>query len=609
LRARLLQAGAALLIGAAIAAGAVGWVLWPAPRPSPAVSRFTFPLPEGQTFTSSRVVALSPDGTRLVYVANVQLYLRNLHDLTSAPIPGTEGSAPNGPVFSPDGQWVAFHSRGTLKKVPVMGGTPVLLSVAENPSGATWEDGRILLAQAAPPAIIEIPENGGAPRDLVTLNEDLGERARSPQLVAGGRSVLFTLLTGGGEWDDASVVVQDLATGQRTVLLQGGTDARALPTGHLVYTRAGTMFAVPFDETRQRVIGGPVPVQQGIETTRGTGVSQVAWSASGTLAIARGAETVLRPLFWHNGKGQQERTGLPPRNYGVQASALRLSPDGSRLAVTVFSDDVLNLGSGTATEILVADLRRGTHTRLSNTGQATSPVWTPGGQRVCYRSAGDVFCQAADGRGAAELTFKVDGLVNVRPFSPDGTRMLLETRGPGTRDDISLVTIGPPAETRPLLNTRYSETAPAVSPDGRWLAYVSDESGRAEVYVRPFPAVDGGLWPISTGGGAEPRWAPNGRQLFFTLRVAGWTTPGVLMSVPIQAAGSTFIAGQPTEVLKIPAQSSLGYDVGPDGRFLFHITGARSTRSTSGEATRQEIIVVQNWFEELKARVPTAAAR
>jgi hypothetical protein len=224
---------------------------------------------------------------------------------------------------------------------------------------------------------------------------------------------------------------------------------------------------------------------------------------------------------------------------------------------------------------------------------------------VCYDSGGEAYCQAADGRSAAEAPFKVNGLVNARPFSPDGTRMLLETRGPETRDDITIVTIGPPAETRPLLNTRFSETAPAISPDGRWLAYVSDESGRAEVYVRPFPALDRGLWPISTGGGTEPRWAPNGRELFFTIRSGGWMAPGVLMSVPVQAV-STFVAGQPTEVLKIPAQASLAYDVARDGRFLFHVQRA----VLSGEETpRREIIVVQNWFEELKARVPTGATK
>ena len=156
-----------------------------------------------------------------------------------------------------------------------------------------------------------------------------------------------------------------------------------------------------------------------------------------------------------------------------------------------------------------------------------------------------------------------------------------------------------------MLNTTYSESAPAISPDGRWLAYESNESGRPEVYVRPFPAVDDGRWTVSTGGGTEPRWAPNGRELFFTNRSGGWMTPGVLMSAPVKA-GSTFIAGQPTAVLKIPAGASAAYDVAPDGRFLFHFQ--RSMREGE-KAPRQEIIIVQNWFEELKARVPTPVAK
>jgi serine/threonine-protein kinase len=398
-RTRLLQAGAALLAGAAIAGGAVAWMLWPTAPSSPVVSRFTFVLPDDQRFTRAgrHVAAVSPDGTRLVYVASSQLYLRNMHELTAVPISGTERSDPAEPVFSPDGQWVAFWSGEALKKVPVTGGSPVVLSAAEIPLGASWEDGRILLGQLTPRGIVEIPANGGAATPLVTLDEKAGEEASSPQLVGGGRSVLFTLRTGGAEWDDASIVVHDLATGQRTVLLQGGTDARVLPTGHLVYTRAGTMFAVPFDETRQRFTGGPVPVQQGVQGNGTTGTSQVAWSASGTFAIAQGMEAMfLRSyLLWLNRKGQQERTALPPRNYGVLASELRLSPDGNRVAVTVFSDDVLDLGGGSGSEVLAADLTRGSLTRLSNTGLATSPVWSPNGQRVCYDSAGEMFCQAA----------------------------------------------------------------------------------------------------------------------------------------------------------------------------------------------------------------------
>jgi serine/threonine-protein kinase len=607
-RVRVLRTTAALLATALITGGAVAWMLWPTPPPPPVVSRFTFVLPEGQQFTQvgRHVVAISPDGTRLVYVANQQLYLRNMHELTAAPIAGTEGADPAEPTFSPDGQWVAFYSEGALKKIPVTGGSPVVLSTAEIPLGVSWEDGRILLGQLAR-GIIEIPADGGAVKQLVTLDEKAGEQARSPQFVARGGSVLFTLRTGAAEWEDSLIVVQNLTTAQRTVLLRGGTDARVLPTGHLVYTSRGAMFALPFDEAKQMVTGGPVPILQGIQPSQETSVtaiSQVAWSASGTFVIVRGAVGFLSAPVWVSRQGQQERTRLPIRNYGIMPSELRVSPDGTRFVATIYGDDILRFDRSEGSEVYVGDVDRGTLIRLSSTGQATSPVWTADGERVCYDSGGEVFCRPADGSGEAHASFKVDGLRNTRPFSPDGKRMVLETRGPKTGSDITIATIGPSVEARPLLNTVHSESAPAISPDGRWLAYQSDESGRPEVYVRPFPAVDQGLWPISTGGGSEPRWSHDGRELFFTVR-SRWSAPGVLMSVSVQA-GSTFIAGKPTTVLQIPTGVSLAYDVAPDGRFLFHF---RSLRPIGDEAQREEIVVVQNWFEELKARVPTRTVK
>ena len=242
------------------------------------------------TGTGRHVMTLSPDGTKLVYVANEQLYLRNMHELTSAPIPGTEGSNPIEPVFSPDGQWVAFYSRGALKKVPVTGGTPVLLSRGRRAHlGATWEDGRILLGQPTPPAIVEIPENGGAANQLVTLNEKTGEQA-AESAARRGRAVSAVYVAHArgrmGRRLDRRPRIWRPASAR--CLLQG-TDARVLPTGHLVFAREGTIFAVPFDETRLTVTGGPVPIQQGIQTSRATGTSHVAWSASGTFAIAQGS--------------------------------------------------------------------------------------------------------------------------------------------------------------------------------------------------------------------------------------------------------------------------------------------------------------------------------
>lgn len=221
---------------------------------------------------------------------------------------------------------------------------------------------------------------------------------------------------------------------------------------------------------------------------------------------------------------------------------------------------------------------------------------------MCYDSLIEVVCQAADGSGQAQVLFKVDGLTDVRPISPDGTRMLLSAQTPRNGDGILMAMLGTASEARALIQTPYSENGAAISPDGRWLAYDSNESGRTEVYVRPFPAVDQGRWQISTEGGREPRWARNGHELFFT--TGGGAGPRALMSVVVTPGSSSFAVGKPAVVMKFPSGLSSAYDVAPDGRFLFHVPASNATAETS----RQQIVVVQHWFDELKARVATAAS-
>ncbi len=616
MRTRALRVGAAIITSAAIAGGAAAWMLWPKAPVPPVVARFAMELPAGQNFTRTgrHVVALSPDGTRLVYVANEQLYLRALNQLTAVLISGTEGSHPSEPMFSPDGQWVAFWSNNELRKVPVTGGTPVTLCAAQNPNGASWVGDRILLGQNTPRGIVEVPANGGTPKLLVTVDEKKGEWAHGPQLVAGGRAVLFTLRTGapGAAWDDSAIVVHELATGQRTVLVNGGTDARVLPTGHLVYSREATLFAVLFDEARLVVAGGAVPVQQGIQQAAlgSSGAAQRAWSDAGAFVFVPGSTTAFdRALVWINRQGQEQGANLPNRGYGFGGGSFRVSPDGARIAVLVTPTTAgsgAGAGAGNAApagggdDIWVGDMARGTLARLTFTGQVTSLVWTPDSRRVCYTRGDEVFCQAADGSGQAQAMFKAEGLREVRSISPDGTRMLAMANLSKTRNDIMVTTIGPPSETRALIQTTHDESQPAISPDGRWVAYTSTESGRTEVYVRPFPAVDQGRWQISTDGGFEARWARNGRELFFIR--GGFGANLVLLSASVQP-WPVFLPGTPAVVMTRPqGTTSFAYDVAPDGRFLFHAPA--STAGTSQAAARPQMVVVQNWFEELKARVP-----
>jgi Tol biopolymer transport system component len=308
--------------------------------------------------------------------------------------------------------------------------------------------------------------------------------------------------------------------------------------------------------------------------------------------------------------GRAERSTAPVKAYATVQASLRLSPDGTRAALVVESGRVrtgptptsaapAQLGV-TGSDIWIWTIARGTLTRLSFTNQSLSPVWTPTGRRVCYRNAVDVMCQDADGSGQAVTVAKIDGLVSLKSFSPDGTRFL-STVAVTVGQDIVMTTLGPPAETRPLIQTTFSQGGAAISPDGRWLAYHSNESGRSEIFVRPFPSVERGRWQVSVEGGVEPRWAHSGRELFFS--TGGGPAPRLIWSTPVQAETS-FETGKPSVIGKLPPSSSSAYDVGSDGRILYHVDDA-----VQSSATMQQLVVVQHWFDELKARAPVSKSR
>ena len=603
-----LAIAAAMLAGAAVATGVVAWALWPRPAAPPIRTRFAVPLPEGQQFTRAgrHVLALSPDGTRLVYVANQQLYLRSMHELTAAPISGTEKSDPSEPIFSPDGEWIAFYSNNSLKKVPVSGGTPLTLAPVQNPYGGSWTGDRILLGQGLE-GIIEVPAAGGAPKLLVAGDEKTFRRLQSPQLIAGGRALLFTLRTGAQLWDDAVIVVEDLETKRRSTIVEGGTDAQLLPTGHLVYVRDATLFARPFDERTMTVRGSAVPLQHGIQQagTAASGAAQWAWSHRGSIVFLPGeGVTGERTLVWVSRDGRVEPTAAPPISINFLQPGLRLSPDGMRVALTIDSDAKTSGSSNAAVvssayDIWILDLRRQTVDRLSHSGQGISPVWTPDSRQVCYRSGSEFICQAADGSGSPHTVTKGIDVGAPKSFSPDGTRLIWTKGSPGSQD-VFMTTVRPAVETRPLIEARFNESGASVSPNGRWIAYQSDETGRPEVYVRPFPDVDRGRWPVSNSGGIEPRWSRDSKELFYTF--GGGPVERLVWSVAIDP-GREFRAGPPKLIAKLPSSFSVAWDVAPDGRFMFH-TPAPSTLSPAQRFS--QIVVVEHWFDELRARVRTS---
>jgi eukaryotic-like serine/threonine-protein kinase len=576
----------------ALAALIIGNVLRAPPPPSRQVARLTVALPPSDRLALglTPVLALSPDGSRLVYVASrsgaKQLYVRPIDSLEASPIPATEGA--ESPFFSPDGQSVGFFAEGKLKRVSLSGGAPLTLSSAVAPRGASWgADGNIIYTPSfGTSSLFQVMAAGGTPKPLTTPDRKKGEIShRWPQILPGGKAVLFTVWTG-GSFDDASIGVQSLETGERRTVLEGGTYARYVPSGQLVYARAGGLMAVPFDLTRLEVTGPPVSVLQGVRIAPTTGAAEFSFSDDGTFAyVAGGLWGGERTLLWVNRKGASEPIPAPPRAYGWP----RLSPDGRRLALGI---------SGSNQGVWLYDLARSALSLVAETPLTPNPIWTPDGKRLTFNftthGPWNIFWVPSDGSGSVERLATSDNAQSPGSWSPDGQVLAFSELDPTTGYDIWVLRLAGERKAQPFLQTPSNETAPAFSPNGRWLMYVSDESGRNEIYVRPFPG-PGGKLQISTEGGTEPTWAPNGRELFYR--------SGNKMMVVAVETKTGFAAAKPVELFEGNYESGLyvyspNYDVSPDGQRFLMIKG-------SEQESAMQVNVVLNWFEDLKRRVPT----
>ena len=588
---------AATVIATALVAGIAVWSLRP-PEPRP-VSRFVYDLPEGHRFRNAGrpIVAFSADGSQFVYNTAEGLYLRSMGELEARLIPGTEEDRTS-PFLSPDGQWVGYWAAtGQLKKMAISGGTPITLCEATNPFGVNWEaDGTILFGQRE--GIRRVPSNGG-PAQLI-VGAEVGEQMHGPQLLPGGEWVLFSVTTvnsGATRWDEAQIVVQSLVSGERKVLWWGGSDARYVPTGHLVYALDDHLFAVAFDVDALEVRGIPVSLVEEVYRAGNTASANYGVSDGGALVYVTGARRGRgqRSLVWVDREGREEILSAEPRGYGHP----RISPDGTRVALDVRDDE---------DDILIWDFAREALTRFTfDPAIDGSPVWTPDGRQIVFSSqregALNLFWRMADGPGTVERLMESSNGQRVGSFSPDGTRLAFSERFPDTGVDLVLMSLEGERATEVLLRTELIERNPEISPGGNWLAYQSNASGQSEIYVRPFPNVTEGQQQVSTAGGRHPLWARNGEELFY---LEPGTRPR-LMAVPVQT-GSTFDRGSPQPLFAWEYRfdgPSRRYDVSPDGqRFLVIKAGADEA---AGDVQAPQIHVVLNWFEELKARVPVPA--
>jgi eukaryotic-like serine/threonine-protein kinase len=552
----------------------------------PGVTRLEMPLPAGQDFyfNGRNIVAISPSGNQVAFTAGPGLWLRSLDQLEARQIAGTELEG-RSPFFSPDGQSLGYYAAGELRRVALTGGAPVTLAKIVNPWGATWgEDGTILYGQG-PQGIWRVPATGGTPERVIAVAK--GEVAFGPQLLPGGEWILFTLRPRGvGSWNRAQIVVQKIGTDERTILIDGGRDARFIPTGHLIYGLHGVLLAVPFNAPARRVTGNAVPLIRNVyDAGTITGAVHYGVAANGSMAYVPRIDTSLR-MSWVDRNGHEQEIPVEPRAY----RHARISPDGTRIAVEIEDDN--------STDVWVGDSVRGMFTRLTREDDvASDPIWTRDGSRVVFsavRQSDGLFVQAADGSGAAEHLVDGSGGVRAMASTTDGHLAYEELAG----TDVRVVRLNEPAaaERIPLFDAPeyFYERLPALSPDGRWVAYQSIESGRMEVYVRPFPNVRSARWQISSGGGFAPLWSPDGSEIFYR-------NASSMMGVQIQTNPMfRLVASRPLFNLAgyvLAGQRGIRYDVGPDGRFLLLKNNVPATDSI------RKIVVVQNWFEELRRLV------
>ena len=573
------------------------WAPWRAVAP-PRVTRTIIATsgPAALTVTGADdALALSPDGMNVVYIGNdaTQLFVRALDALQ--PVAIASGRIIRGPFISPNGQSVGFFSgTNVLMKVGIGGGPPITVaSVDSTPRGGTWApDGTIIFATNNPATGLQrVSAEGGAPEVLTRPDhaQDEGDHVW-PEILPGGQAVLFTITSPTGGLDRAQLAVHDLRTGTDKILLRGGSHARYVATGHLIYVAAGTLRAIPFDLSRLETRGTAVPIVARLITT-GTGTGEFAVSINGTLVYVDTPGNLaanLRTLVWVDRTGKEEPIAAPQRAYRHP----RLSVDGR---VALWSSDQED-------DIWIWDLAR--LTRLTfDPGMDRFPVWTPNGRIVYTSSRGgalNLWWQAADGTGFAERLTKSGNNQFPTGITPDGKAVLFSESTPTMGTDLLQVALDETHLVTPLVQTKFDEFNGVVSPNGRWLAYDSNISGDVlEIYVRPFPNVAGAPLLVSTKGGTRPLWAPDGKELFYV------GADSSLWRVPMEASGATWNAGTPVKLFdgRYLSAGTLGrtYDVSPDGQRFLMIKAPGTDAGVGPPA----IVVVQHLDEELKRLVPT----
>ena len=592
-RERLVWGGIAALLGSA----ALAAFLWPRGGPGSSLSA-TLPLtrlmivpPIGLPLAiqgNDCDIAIAPDGTFVVYRGgtDAQLIARRLDQLDSTPLTNVRNARV--PFVSPDGRWIGYvENNNTLRKVAVSGGSPIsLATIPGAPRGAAWIDAATIVVATNASGLLRVPADGGEPTPLTTVDRAKGEREhRYPSLLPGGTALLYTIAV--GERDAAQIAVLDLRTLTSTPLIRGGSDARYVASGHLLYTAVDSILAVPFDSERRVVLGGPVPLSERVSIAQ-SGALNAAVTHDGVLVYVPVGSEPSRTLIWADRNGEEEAISIPAGAY----VSPRLSPDGNRVALDI---------RGSASGIGVWDFARQTLTRL---GPGFAPIWTADGRRLVFANQTNTAQPILHARGADGLSKEIqltatDNVQVPTSATPAGDYIISDERRARTGSDIVRVpidrTTGQGANAESLVDTPFAELNGDLSPDGSLLAFESNEHGRFEIYVAPYPQVSNGRWQLSVNGGTQPLWTSSSELAFLD-------GSNQLNVVAIERDGPTFRAGAPTPLPIVPFRSSSftwrAYDVSRDGKRFLIV----KERDTGASLTR--LVVVQNIKDELKRLAP-----
>jgi len=552
------------------------------------VNRFVVQVPGGRVLqgaTSS--LDISPDGRSLAYIVNDEkppfryIVIRKMDELAERPVPGTDDAADV--RFSPDGVSLVFSARGDLNRIPVRGGSPVTLAKIQQTRGISWGDGDKIVYTPSPgsPIFMVSASSGGEPQQITTFDSASGEAShRLPELLPGGDAVLFTIKTKFiSRFSEAKIAAVKISTGEKKILIEGGSGARYMSDGHILYVQGSAMFIAPFDAEKLELTGTPEMVLDSAGMlNEAFGYFTGAVSRTGTFVYAQGgplpASKNLIVTFDRSGKQ------TPGMGFEGMVGPFSISPDRKRIAMQMYAAN---------DDVWIYDVDRKIETRLTFAGGNNwYPLWTPDGRNIIYTAergrTANLMLKPADGSGTERQLTSLPGRQNATSITPDGKYLAFEQQTPDGGNDIWLRCMDPDSAARPFLQTRFNEGQCKISENGRWIAYVSNESGRPEIYVRPFPS-GAGKWQISTSGGFRPQWTRKDSEILYI------GSDLSLMRVPVDASAG-FRPGTPTVLFKLP-MSPIQLNASSDGGLI--------TISAFGAQTEiDRFVVVTNWIDELE---------